>query len=73
MKSSLATATQGTIIEGSTTLQQSLRLANSANGAIVAGALTATLTARDLADTKDRITATIDGDGNRTAVTLDLT
>jgi hypothetical protein len=73
MKSSLATATQGTIIEGSTTLQQSLRLANSANGAIVAGAATASLTIRDLADTKDRVTATVDADGNRTAVSLDLT
>ena len=30
-------------------------------------------TFRDLADTKDRIDATVDADGNRSAVTRDLT
>lgn len=37
------------------------------------GAATTTVTMRDLNDTKDRITATVDANGNRTAVTLDAT
>lgn len=61
------------VMEGSVTARQSMRLANSANGGILAGAATTTVTIRDLADTKDRVTASVDGDGNRTAVTLDLT
>lgn len=60
------------VMEGSTSARQSLRLANSANGAKTAGMSTATGTIRDLADSKDRVTATLDGSGNRTAVTLDL-
>jgi len=60
-------------VDGSVTARQSLRLANSANGAIVAGAATPTVTIRDLADTKDRVTATVDASGNRTAVSRDLT
>jgi len=39
----------------------------------VSGASTTTFTIRDLADTKDRIVVTVDADGNRTAVTRDLT
>ena len=61
------------VMEGTTTARQSIRLANSANGAIVAGAATTTVTIRDLADSKDRVTATVDANGNRTAVALDLT
>lgn len=60
-------------VDGAVTARESLRLANSANGAIVAGAATTTVTIRDLADTKDRVTATVDASGNRTAVTRDLT
>jgi len=52
---------------------QSLRLANSANGAKVSGMATTTGVLRDLADTKDRVSAVIDANGNRTAVTRDLT
>ena len=37
------------------------------------GAATTTVVIRDRADTKDRITATVDSDGNRTAVTVDAT
>ena len=61
------------VMEGSTTARQSVRLANSANGAKVAGAATTNVTIRDLADSKNRVDATVDADGNRTAVTLDLT
>ena len=38
------------VMEGSTTARQSVRLANSANGAKVAGAATTNVTIRDLAD-----------------------
>jgi hypothetical protein len=37
------------------------------------GLATTTAVYRDVADTKDVITATVDADGNRTAITRDLT
>jgi len=61
------------VMEGTTTARQSFRLANSANGAKLSGAATTTVAIRDLADSKARVTATVDSSGNRTAVTLDLT
>jgi len=61
------------VVEGSTTLRESIRLANAANGAKTDGAATTTFHTRDLADSKNRVTATVDADGNRTAVTRDLT
>lgn len=61
------------VVEGTMTVVQSLRLANSANASKVSGAATTTVVVRDVNDTKDRITATVDADGNRTAVTLDVT
>lgn len=60
-------------IEGSITLVQALRLANAALGGKVSGGGTGTELFRDLGDTKNRITATVDSSGNRTAITLDLT
>jgi hypothetical protein len=60
-------------VDGTVTVRESLRLANSANGAKLSGAATATVVIRDLADTKDRVTASVDASGNRTAVTRDLT
>lgn len=60
------------VVEGSTTLRQSVRLANSANGSKLSGAATTTVTIRDIGDTKDRVVATVDSDGNRSALTLDL-
>jgi hypothetical protein len=42
-------------------------------GGKASGLETTTAVYRDSADTKDRITATVDANGNRTAVTLDLT
>lgn len=59
--------------EGSTTVQDFLRLVSSAQFAKLAGAGTTTVTIRDIADTKARITATVDADGNRTAITTDTT
>lgn len=61
------------VMEGTTTARQSQRLANAANGAKLSGAATTNVKIRDLADSKDRVDATVDADGNRTAVTLDLT
>jgi len=60
-------------VETGVTVRKSLRLANAANGGKVDGAATTTIHLRDIADSKNRVTATVDSDGNRTAVTLDLT
>lgn len=61
------------IYEGSLTFRQNLRLTTASLGGILAGAATTTITMKDNANTKDRITATVDGSGNRDAVVLDLT
>jgi len=60
-------------VETGVTVRGSLRLANAANGGKTDGMATSTVHLRDLADTKNRVTATVDVDGNRTAVTRDLT
>lgn len=59
------------VVEGSITLRQAIRiiLARLVNKA--GGGGTTTLTFRDVADTKPRVTMTVDADGNRSAVTLD--
>lgn len=59
------------VVEGSITLRQAIRiiLARLVNKASGGGATT--LTFRDVADTKPRVTMTVDADGNRSAVTLD--
>lgn len=61
------------VIEGSTTLRQLLRGFAAALLGKASGLATTTAVYRDTGDSKDRITATVDADGNRTAVTLDLT
>lgn len=61
------------VVEGAVTLRQSIRLHNAALGGKASGLETTEAKYRDLADTKDRITATVDSDGNRTAVSRDLT
>lgn len=61
------------VVEGTTTLRQMQRGFASALLAKAAGLDTTSATFRDLADLKNRITATVDASGNRTAVTLDLT
>lgn len=78
---SITTAAQGVLsdavwdeaVDGAVTARQSVRLANSAMGGKASGLGTTNAKYRDLADTKDRIDATVDSDGNRTAVTRDLT
>jgi hypothetical protein len=68
-----ATAVTGAAVDGATTLAESLALSNSALGGKLSGAGTGTETARDLADTKNRLVYTVDSSGNRTAVTRTLT
>jgi len=60
-------------VEGSTTFRQMLRLFMSALGGKSSGGGSVTLTFRDIADSKNRITATVDVDGNRSAMALDGT
>ena len=59
------------IADGSLDLQEMLRIILAASACKSSGGATATIKFRDSADSKDRITATVDADGNRTAVTLD--
>lgn len=61
------------VVEGSYTVRQFLRLLASSLGGKLSGAATATITIRNASDTKDVVVATVDADGNRSAVTLDLT
>lgn len=58
-------------VEGSFDLVEVLRLGLAVLAGKSTGGGTTTVAFRDVADTKDRIEATVDGDGNRTAVTLD--
>lgn len=59
----------GYTLETGYTVAQALKLIASASAGKVSGGGTATIVFRDLADGADRITATVDTDGNRTAVT----
>lgn len=58
-------------IETSRTLRQGLRLMLAALAGKASGLATTTATYRDTNDSKNRIVATVDADGNRSAVTLD--
>lgn len=60
------------IIEGTITLQEAQRLQLAAAAGKLSGAATATITIKDTTDTKNRIVATVDADGNRTAMTYDV-
>lgn len=59
-------------IETSITLRQALRLVLAATAGKLSGAATTTVTIRNVGDSKNRIVATVDSDGNRTAVTTDV-
>jgi hypothetical protein len=61
------------VVEGSYTMRHLLRLMAASLVGKVSGGGSATVVFRAADDSKDRITATIDIDGNRTAVTLDET
>lgn len=58
-------------IETSWTPRQALRIIFAALAGKVSGAATANVLIRDASDTKNRINATVDANGNRTAVTYD--
>lgn len=61
-------------IETGLTPRQAQRLLVAAAAGKLSGAATTTIVIRNaVADSKDRITATVDADGNRSAITLDLT
>lgn len=60
-------------VETGLTLRQALRLMVAACAGKLSGAGTTTITIRNFADTKNRITATVDTNDNRTAVAYDLT
>jgi hypothetical protein len=59
-------------IETSITLRQAFRLALSVLAGKLSGAATTTITIRNVGDTKNRIIATVDADGNRSAITTDV-
>jgi hypothetical protein len=60
-------------IETGMTLRQALRLVTAATAGKISGGGTATITIRNaVADGANRIVATVDTDGNRTAITYDL-
>lgn len=60
-------------VETGYTLRQTLRIMAAALAGKLSGAATATVTIRNITDSKARVTATVDADGNRSAVTLDGT
>lgn len=59
------------IADGTYDFQEMMRLIFAASCCKVSGGSTTTITFRDSADSKNRIVATVDENGNRTAVTLD--
>jgi hypothetical protein len=69
----VAAAVGALVVEGSTSLLASMRGVNSVLLGKASGLGTTTAVYRDLADSKARVTATVDSDGNRTAITRDLT
>lgn len=72
-RGSLADAIHDEAVESALTLRQILRIMLAALSGKSAGGGTTTITFRDQADGKNRISATVDGSGNRTAVTVDGT
>jgi hypothetical protein len=60
-------------IETSVTPRGALRIALAALAGKLSGAAGTTVTIRNVGDSKDRITATVDSNGNRTAVSTDAT
>jgi len=60
-------------VETGVTLRQALRLILSAAAGKLSGADSTTITIRNVGDTKNRIVATVDANGNRSAVTTDAT
>lgn len=70
-KIDIANQTLDTVVEGTVTLRKAMRLANAVNAGKTSGQPTAPVF-RDLADGKDRVVGTVDANGNRIAVAIDL-
>lgn len=68
----IAAEIMATAVEGSYTFKEGQRLMLAAMAGKLSGAPGGPIVIRDINDTKNRITATIDGNGNRTAVTKDV-
>ncbi len=60
------------VLEGTVTMTQALQAMAAVLAAKASGGGTGTVTYRDLLDTLNRVTATVDGNGNRTGVTLNF-
>lgn len=71
--SALVSAVWSHIIEGTLTATHAIRGMVAAAFGKVSGSPTSTITIRDTTDSVNRITATVDANGNRTAVTTDMT
>lgn len=69
--SALVAAILDSEIETGLTLKNALRLNTSVTSGKISGAPGPTIVIRNVGDTKDRVTATVDADGNRTAITYD--
>lgn len=69
----IADAVHDEIVEGTTTLRKAVKLLNSMMAGKSSGGGTNTLVYRDIDDSKDRLTFTVDADGNRTGVVTDTT
>jgi hypothetical protein len=59
-------------IETGVSMRESLRLIIAALAGKLSGAPGTTITIRNVGDTKDRIIATVDSNGNRSSVTYDV-
>jgi hypothetical protein len=70
-RTSIAQAVMTYVVEGTWTLVKLVRLMASALLGLVSGSGTGQVKFRDLGNTKDRITATVDSSGNRLSITLD--
>lgn len=69
--SSIAAAVWAYVVEGAYTAVQVYRIIASVLAGKSTGGGTTSVAFRDLADSKNRVSATVDADGNRTATTLD--
>jgi hypothetical protein len=66
-----STAVQNEVIEGTLTFRNVLRIIKSALAGLSTGGGTPNVAFRSDDDTKDRITATVDAQGNRTSISVD--
>ena len=60
----------GSVVDGTITVNESLKIILAALAGLATGGGTATITFRDVGDTSDVLEMTVDADGNRSSVTL---